>query len=77
MDASRLLTIDYAISSNRARKLVQRDWREEGVLRLELIDLRYKRRALLQQMKPRSAMGAASSKESCTGTPCRQQGQGT
>ena len=45
-----LQSIDYAISDNRSRKLVQRDWREESVLRLQLIDLKYRRRALLKQL---------------------------
>jgi hypothetical protein len=44
-----LSSVDHAIVANRSRKLVQRDWREEGVLRLQLIDLMYRRQALLRQ----------------------------
>lgn len=52
MDAlgNRLRAIDNAIAANKTRKLLQRDWREEGVLRLELIDLKYKRQSLQVQM---------------------------
>jgi len=37
----RLATVDAAIGNERARKLLQRDWREEAVLRMRLIDLHF------------------------------------
>ena len=39
----RLAVVNAAIGVERARKLLQRDWREEAVIRMRLIDLHFRR----------------------------------
>ena len=39
----RLAVVNAAIGAERARKLLQRDWREEAVIRMRLIDLHFRR----------------------------------
>jgi len=51
----RLNHVHAAIDSDRARKLVLRDWREEVVLRMRLIDLNFRRAEVERALKTAQA----------------------